>query len=313
MDSGAGIGGDGGASVSRAAARTASGLVAVLTTAVLSPRPHLTTAPPHHAPPLTTAQGGALLAAALRSNARLTELDLTNNQIGPAAGAKVLAAAADEEGMRRTLRTLKMGGNLLGDNKVMRGALCALVRSAPSRAHSRDSARAGGTPSKGVVASHPPALRTLHLEGNNLGARTAAPLSAALAESALTELDLSWNLLLPAGVEVLALALRAKASSLQTLKLGWNGAGPKGGLALGAMLSANSTLTSLELQHNNLDGVAAAVIAQAVQHDNRTLRTLELSVRSFFPAFRFATLNFSHKFVKELILFSTSSAILTTG
>ena len=59
-----------------------------------------------------------LLAAALRSNARLTELDLTNNQIGPAAGAKVLAAAADEEGLRRSLRTHKMGGNLLGDNKV---------------------------------------------------------------------------------------------------------------------------------------------------------------------------------------------------
>ena len=189
----------------------------------------------------------------------------------------MLAAAADEEGLRRTLRTLKMGGNLLGDNKVVRGALCTLVRAAPSRVHSRDSAPAGGTPSKGAVASRPPALRTLHLAGNHLGARTAAPLAAALAESALTELDLSWNLLLAAGVEALALALQTKASSLQTLKLGWNGAGPKGGLALGAMLSANSTLTSLDVQHNNLDGVAAAVIAQAVQHDNRSLRTLELS------------------------------------
>ena len=75
--------------------------MAILTTAML------TTAM------LATAQGGALLASALQSNSRLTELDLTNNQIGPAAGAKVLAAVADEGGMRRTLRTLKMGGNTL--------------------------------------------------------------------------------------------------------------------------------------------------------------------------------------------------------
>ena len=195
-----------------------------------------------------------LLASALQSNSRLTELDLTNNQIGPAAGAKVLAAVADGGGMRRTLRTLKMGGNRLGDHKGVRDALCNLVRSQPR----------GSTPTKGVVASHPPALRTLHLEGNKLGARTAAPLSAALAESALTDLDLSWNLLQSAGVEVLALALQTRPSSLQTLKLAWNGAGPKGGLALGAMLSGNSELTSLDLQHNNLDGVAAAVIAQAL-------------------------------------------------
>ena len=199
-------------------------------------------------------QGGKLLAAALQSNSRLTELDLTNNQIGPAAGAKVLAAVADEGGMRRTLRSLKMGGNLLGDHRAVRDALCDLVRI--SNAHW----------SKGMVTSHPPALRTLHLEHNNLGVRLAAPLSAALAESALTDLDLSWNLLRSAGIEVLALALQTSAhSSLQTLNLAWNGAGPKGGLALGAMLSGNSELTSLDLQHNNLDGVAAAVIAQ-VRH-----------------------------------------------
>ena len=62
---------------------------------------------------LAAAQGGVLLASALQSNSRLTELDLANNQIGPVAGAKVLAAVADEGGMRRTLRTLKMGGNTL--------------------------------------------------------------------------------------------------------------------------------------------------------------------------------------------------------
>ena len=134
------------------------------------------------------AEGGALLAAALHSNRRLTELDLSNNQVGPAAGARVLAAVSDEQGPRRTLRTLRLGGNQLGDRRAVRGALCSLITAEGS------------------------ALRTLHLEHNSLGVRTAAPLATALAESALTELDLSWNLLRSPGVEARSCPARRGAT-----------------------------------------------------------------------------------------------------
>ena len=193
--------------------------------------------------------GGVLLATALRANSHLTELDLSRNRFGLVAGVRLLEAVADGAGLLHTLRTLRLGGNTLGDGAAT--ALCELLRLSGS-------------------------LRTLALDDNNLSVATAQPLSVALSQSSLVELDLGWNLLRGPGTEFMCFAL-ASNTTLQVLRMPWNGAGQRGGLALGQMLSQNACLTSMDLSHNGIDATAAQTLAEALSHENRTLTSLELS------------------------------------
>ena len=60
-------------------------------------------------------------------------------------------------------------------------------------------------------------------------------------------------------------------------RLSWNAAGQKGGVGVADSLACNTGLRTLDLQHNNIDGVAAIMIADALRDDNKHLTSLDLS------------------------------------
>lgn len=116
------------------------------------------------------------------------------------------------------------------------------------------------------------------MRDNLLGEASAHALARGLCapSCALTELDVSWNLLRPHGVEALCGGL-SHNRSLLTLDLSWNGAGERGGLAIPAILAAGSALTSLNAAHNGLGTGVAVRLAGALSADNLTLTNLDLS------------------------------------
>ena len=203
----------------------------------------------------TDERGAAALALGLRCNTRLTELDLSRNRLGARGAALVLGAlstAAGGDGGAAPVATLRFGGNALGD-----GASSALGRLVSESLH----------------------LHSLVLSDNKLRQLSAATLADGLRSRScvLTELDISWNMLLPPGVAALAAGLRHN-TTLLVLDMSWNGAGAQGGVALAEVFTRNKSLRSLKAAHNGIGTAAAVVMAHALgKGGNRGLTALDLS------------------------------------
>ncbi|OQR84608.1 hypothetical protein THRCLA_10811, partial [Thraustotheca clavata] len=92
------------------------------------------------------------------------------------------------------------------------------------------------------------------------------------ANSHLTHLDLSWNLLRLGSAIELGRAI-GQNFGLKELNLSYNAFGSVGAQAIGCALHENITLEKLDLSQNNIPSKAAFVIAQAL-HVNNTLTQL---------------------------------------
>ena len=111
----------------------------------------------------------------------------------------------------------------------------------------------------------------------------AAALSKVLsANSSVTSLDLSWNIIGDSGATFLSQAL-ATNSSLNSLNLNSNGIGDSGATFLSQALATNSSLTSLDLSWNSIDDSGATSLSRALTV-NSSLTSLGLSNDSIGPS-----------------------------
>ena len=186
----------------------------------------------------------AVLAAMLEANTTLTNLNLFNNNLGPA-GAESLATALKTN---KTLTDLYLAGNNLG----------------PAGAESFARALKTNT-----------TLRNLNLSSNNLGPAGAEPLATALkTNKTLTNLYLANNSIGLAGADTLATALKTN-TTLTNLVLSRNNLGPAGAESLATALKTNTSLTNLDLSRNNFSPAGAESLAKALK-TNTTLKNVGL-------------------------------------
>jgi Ran GTPase-activating protein (RanGAP) involved in mRNA processing and transport len=231
--------------------------------------------------------GAALLAAALPRAGDLRELSLRANGIG---GVGAAALASGLSGHRR-LACLSLHLNPVGDGGL--AALAPALRSCAAL-RSLDLGHCGlGEPSGAVLAGllrgGAPALDSLRLEGNELGAAGASALCAALRPSSrLRGLQLSRNFIGPEGAAALTAAV-ARGWAPAELDLGRCGLGEPAALALVAALGRPQRdrpgplpLQSLSLAGCFWSAAAAAAVVRALRRVP-ALRSLDLS-QTFPPA-----------------------------
>lgn len=192
-----------------------------------------------------------LLAKALMTNKTCTEIDLSDNSLGPEE-IKVLAKALE---INDTLTTINLNDNRIGPEggKALAKALTI-----------------NGT------------LTTIDLLGNNLGPEGGKALAKALeVNNTLTTINLLDNDLGPEGGKALAKALTIN-STLTSITLTLNKIGPEGGIALAEALKVNDTLTKIKLFSNKIGSEGGKAFAEALKI-NSTLELIDLSRNNIGP------------------------------
>ena len=239
----------------------------------------------------------------LKTNKTLTNLDLTQNELGNAP----FQILADVLGTNTTLTALN-----LADNELSKADFESLAAALGKNATLRSLNLTYNAPSHAGVKSLAAALETnrslkdLNLSWNNLDPASADSLAASLTrnttltkldlscnslgnspsllfktKTALTKLDLTGNNLGPATAESIGAALTTN-TTLTFLDLCANNLGPAGAASLGAALKTNLTLAKLNLSDNSLGSSGAESLAAALK-TNATVTELNLSKNNFGP------------------------------
>ena len=222
----------------------------------------------------------AVLAAVLEANTTLTNLNLFNNNLGPA-GAESLATALKTN---KTLTDLYLAGNNLGPAGAESFAR-ALKTNTTLRNLNLSSNNLGpaGAELPARALKRNKTLTNLYLADNSIGPAGAESLAIALKiNTTLTNLNLSRNKLGPAGAESFATALKTN-TTLTNLNLSSNDLGPAGAEPLATALKTNKTLTNLYLANNSIGLAGADTLATALK-TNTTLTNLVLSRNNLGPA-----------------------------
>ena len=122
-------------------------------------------------------------------------------------------------------------------------------------------------------------LTTLHLNGNNIGAKGAVALAEALlGNTTLTTLDLYLNSIGSEGAVALSEALLGN-TTLRTLLLGRNDIGAECAVALAKALLGNAALMTIDLSFNDIGAEGAAALAELLRA-NKKLTELDVSFNS---------------------------------
>ena len=224
--------------------------------------------------------GAESLATALKTNTTLTNLNLSLNNIGPA-GAESLATALKTN---KTLTDLYLAGNNLGPAGAESFAR-ALKTNTTLRNLNLSSNNLGpaGAELPARALKRNKTLTNLYLADNSIGPAGAESLAIALKiNTTLTNLNLSRNKLGPAGAESFATALKTN-TTLTNLNLSSNDLGPAGAEPLATALKTNKTLTNLYLANNSIGLAGADTLATALK-TNTTLTNLVLSRNNLGPA-----------------------------
>ena len=222
----------------------------------------------------------AVLAAVLEANTTLTNLNLFNNNLGPA-GAESLATALKTN---KTLTDLYLAGNNLGPAGAESFAR-ALKTNTTLRNLNLSSKNLGpaGAELPARALKRNKTLTNLYFADNSIGPAGAESLAIALKiNTTLTNLNLSRNKLGPAGAESFATALKTN-TTLTNLNLSSNDLGPAGAEPLATALKTNKTLTNLYLANNSIGLAGADTLATALK-TNTTLKNLVLSRNNLGPA-----------------------------
>lgn len=133
------------------------------------------------------------------------------------------------------------------------------------------------------------AITSLNLAGNQLcgldrlgrgtyDATGIQALAAALAGStALTDINLAVNNIGSQGATAIAEALKLGSTALKSINLSFNELDSEAGKALASMLEANTALTHLNLDSNNIGNAGAIAIAEALKSGTTALKSIDLS------------------------------------
>ena len=221
-----------------------------------------------------------VLAAVLETNTTLTNLELSDNNLGPA-GAESLATALKTN---TALTNLELSGNNLGPAGAESLATALKTNTALTNLNLFcNNLGPAGAESLATALKTNTTLTNLNMSVNNLGPGGAESLATVLkTNTTLTNLDLSGNNLGPADAESLATALQ-KNKTLTNLNLSVNNLGPAGAESLAKALKTNTTLTNLGLMRNNLGSAGAESLATALE-TNTSLTHLGLADNSLGPA-----------------------------
>ena len=224
--------------------------------------------------------GAESLATALKTNKTLTDLYLAGNNLGPA-GAESFARALKTN---TTLRNLNLSSNNLGPAGAELPARALKRNKTLTNLYLADnSIGPAGAESLAIALEINTTLTNLNLSRNKLGPAGAESFATALnTNTTLTNLNLSSNDLGPAGAEPLATALKTN-KTLTNLYLANNSIGLAGADTLATTLKTNTTLTNLVLSRNNLGPAGAESLATALK-TNTSLTNLDLSRNNFGPA-----------------------------
>jgi hypothetical protein len=116
-----------------------------------------------------------------------------------------------------------------------------------------------------LIAKFMPAVTTLDLEDNNIGAEGAKAIAEALkVNMILTTLGLSANSIGDEGAKAIAEALKVNAV-LTDLALWINGIGDEGAIAIAEALKVNAVLTKLNLNYNSMGVAGETAVRDAVK------------------------------------------------
>ena len=222
----------------------------------------------------------AVLAAVLEANTTLTNLNLFNNNLGPA-GAESLATALETN---KTLTNLYLAGNNLGPAGAE--SFATVLKKNITLTHlnlSSNNLGPAGAESPARALERNKTLTNLYLADNSIGPAGAESLAIALKiNTTLTNLNLSRNNLGPAGAESFAKALKTN-TTLTNLNLSSNNLGPAGAESLATALKTNKTVTNLYLANNSIGLAGAETLATSLK-TNTTLTNLVLSRNNLGPA-----------------------------
>jgi Ran GTPase-activating protein (RanGAP) involved in mRNA processing and transport len=189
--------------------------------------------------------GAIQIAGALKENKMLTSLNLSDNHIGDA-GAIQMAGALKEN---KILTSLDLGSNNIGD--------------------------AGAIQIAGALKENK-ILAGLYLGNNNIGNAAAIQIAGALKENnTLANLDLGYNRIEREGATQIAAALKTN-KTLTSLTLGGNQIGDEGFIQIAAALKENTALKSLSLSYNRIEREGVTQIAATLK-TNKTLTDLNLT------------------------------------
>ena len=218
------------------------------------------------------AAGAASLAEAMKVNTTLTQLTLSRNNIG-AAGAASLAEAMK---VNTTLTELDLRKNNVGAAGAASLAEAIKVNTTLTQLYlSHNNIGAAGAASLAEAMKVNTTLTQLNLWKNNIGDAGAASLAKAMkVNTTLTELDLRKNNVGAAGVASLAEAIKVN-TTLTQLSLWDDNIGAAGAASLAEAMKVNTTLTQLTLWNNHIGDAGAASLAEAMKV-NTTLTQLNL-------------------------------------
>ena len=231
--------------------------------------------PPHNARATLTARRAKELAHWLRT-ARVTDLEVSHNYIGPPGG-RALAEAFEAN---RKFTRLHLGANRFRDEGAI--ALAGAVRA--NTALRNLTLSFNGVKAKGaaalaaVLANNGSSLRALELDQNPLGDKGVIALGDALATNAVVEyVDVHATGMGDAGAAALAAALGA-GSSILDLQAWNNSIGDAGAVAIAGALEANTRLWVLSLEQNSIGEKGALALARAITVGARNIFELGLSL-----------------------------------
>ena len=214
----------------------------------------------------------ASFAEAIKVTTTLTQLNLSNDNIGDA-GAASLAEAMK---VNTTLTHLNLESNNIGDAGAasLAGAVKVNTKLTQLDLQSNNIGVAGAA-SLAEAMKVNTTLTQLNLESINIGVAGAASLAEAMkVNKTLTQLNLESNDIGDAGAASLAEAMKVNTAVTQLL-LNYNNIGDAGAASLAEAMKVNTTLTQLNLESNNIGDAGAASLAEAMKV-NTTLTQLNL-------------------------------------
>ncbi|XP_067882390.1 NACHT, LRR and PYD domains-containing protein 3-like isoform X2 [Heterodontus francisci] len=216
------------------------------------------------------------LASALSTNRSLTDLDLSDNNLGDS-GVKLRS-----EALRNTdckIQKLWLGGNNLSDSCIedLASAL-STNRSLTDLDLSGNNLGDSGVKLLSEALKNPDCkIQELWLVGNNLTTSCIDDLASALSTNrSLTDLNLNYNELGDSGVKLLSEALRNPDCKIQKLWLVGNNLTDSCIEDLASTLSTNRSLTDLDLSYNKLGDSGVKLLSEALRNPDCKIQKLEL-------------------------------------
>jgi len=224
-----------------------------------------------------TDAGARSLADIVRYSRGLRQLHLTGNSIGPEGCRVILEAIIEDEhnrkhtSVRQTYATLKNPAEVSHSSKNEESFMEELFLGGTVLGHE-------GCAAVASLLRQSSSLRILSLANCHIDDEQAAILAKGIAENRehlpLSTLQLSFNALGPAGLEVLLSALWG-SRFLKVLKLDNNVIGDKGANMISLCL-ASTSITTLDIGFNTITAAGMRPLMKAIA-ENRHIRSLSLS------------------------------------